>query len=93
MLLPKVEISVKDSPRIFSLLSAQTTDKDFSYLNGVQGQCIDRTEDWALRREREELLSQKIRDLEVIEAKSRQLENLANRLAKHLSPQIYSNIF
>ena len=29
----------------------------------------------------------------MIEAKSRQVENLANRQAKHLSPQIYSSIF
>lgn len=93
VLLPKVEISVSGEPRVFSLLSAHTSDRDFSYLNGVQGQFVDRTDEWALRREREELLSQKIKDRELIEEKSRQLENLANRLAKYLSPQIYSSIF
>lgn len=93
VLLPKVEIAVDGETRVFSLLSAQTSDADFSYLNGVQGQFVDRTDEWVLRREREELLSQKIRDRELIEEKSRQLENLANRLAKYLSPQIYSSIF
>ena len=93
VLIPKVEISLDGEERVFSLLSAQTTDANFSYLNGVQGQFVDRTDEWQLRREREELLSQKIRDRELIEEKSRQLESLANRLAKYLSPQIYNSIF
>lgn len=93
VLLPKVEISMDGEPRVFSLLSAHTSDANFSYLNGVQGQFVDRTDEWVLRREREELLSQKIRDQELIEEKSKQLESLANRLAKYLSPQIYSSIF
>ena len=62
-------------------------------MNGVQGQFVDRTEEWALRREREDLLEQKIRDRELIEEKTKQLENLATRLAKYLSPQIYQSIF
>ena len=37
------------------------------YLNAIQGQFIDRTEEWNLRREREEPLEQKIRDREVVE--------------------------
>jgi len=78
---------------MFSLLSTRTRDDSFSYLNGVQGQFVDRTEEWSLRREREELLDQKLRDREIIEAKSRQLEALATRLAKYLSPQIYQSIF
>lgn len=93
VLLPKVEISVNGEDRYFSLLSTFTQDSNFSYLNGIQGQFVDRTEEWNLRREREDLLNQKIRDRELIEEKSRQLENLANRLAKYLSPQIYSSIF
>jgi class 3 adenylate cyclase len=59
----------------------------------VQGQFVDRTAEWELRREREELLEQKIRDREIIEEKTRQLESLATRLAKYLSPQIYQSIF
>ena len=36
---------------------------------------------------------QKERDSEIIKEKSLQLENLATRLAKYLSPQIYQSIF
>jgi len=93
VLLPKVEISLGGENRVFSLLSARTIDDGFSYLNGVQGQFVDRTDEWTLRREREELLEQKIRDREIIEAKSHQLETLAKRLAKYLSPQVYTSIF
>jgi hypothetical protein len=75
------------------LLSTRTHDETFSYLNGVQGQFVDRTAEWHLRAEREELLEQKISDREVIEEKSRRLENLATRLAKCLSPQVYQSIF
>ena len=38
-------------------------------------------------------MDQKIRDREVIEEKSQRLENLATRLAKYLSPQVYQSIF
>ena len=93
VLIPQVPIIIDGEERIFSLLSTRTRNASFSYLNGVQGQFVDRTEEWALRREREELLEQKIRDRELIEQKSLQLENLATRLAKYLSPQIYQSIF
>lgn len=93
VLIPQVEITLEGETRVFSLLSAHTKDQDFSYLNGVQGQFVDRTAEWQLKREREELLEQKLRDREIIEEKSRQLENLATRLAKYLSPQIYRSIF
>ena len=93
VLLPKVEISANGEDRIYSLLSTFTQDADFSYLNGIQGQFVDRTAEWSLRKEREELLEQKLRDRELIEAKSQELQNLATRLAKYLSPQIYKSIF
>jgi class 3 adenylate cyclase len=93
VLIPQVHIRVNDTDRVYSLLSTKTADESFSYLNGVQGQFVDRTEEWQLRHEREELLEQKIQDREIIEAKSQQLENLAMRLAKYLSPQIYESIF
>ena len=93
VLIPKVPINIDGNEKIYSLLSTRTSNDSFSYLNGVQGQFVDRTEEWALRREREDLLEQKIRDREVIEQKTVQLENLANRLAKYLSPQIYQSIF
>ena len=93
VLIPQVNITINGEQRVYSLLSARTHDDSFSYLNGVQGQFVDRTAEWELRREREELLEQKIRDREIIEEKTRQLESLATRLAKYLSPQIYQSIF
>jgi class 3 adenylate cyclase len=93
VLIPAIHISIDGTDYVYSLLSARTHDDVFSYLNGVQGQFVDRTAEWHLRKEREELLEQKIRDREVIEEKSRRLENLATRLAKYLSPQVYQSIF
>ncbi|MGI9482881.1 MAG: adenylate/guanylate cyclase domain-containing protein [Hyphomicrobiales bacterium] len=93
VLIPQVHIAVDGKNHVFSLLSAKTKDDEFSYLNGVQGQFVDRTEEWKLKKEREELLDQKLRDQEIIEQKSKQLESLAMRLAKYLSPQIYASIF
>jgi adenylate cyclase len=93
VLIPAVHIRVDGEDRVFSLLSTRTKDDAFSYLNGVQGQFVDRTEEWHLRNEREELLEEKIRDREIIEEKSLRLEDLATRLAKYLSPQVYQSIF
>ncbi|WP_193369873.1 adenylate/guanylate cyclase domain-containing protein [Pelagibius marinus] len=93
VLIPEIHINLDGEDKVFSLLSTRTTDDVFSYLNGVQGQFVDRTAEWKLKRDREELLEQKIRDREIIEEKSRQLESLATRLAKYLSPQIYQTIF
>lgn len=93
ILIPEIEITIDGAPRVFSLLSTRTTDESFSYLNGVQGQFVDRTAEFKLRQERRELMEQKLRDREIIEEKSAQLENLAMRLAKYLSPQIYESIF
>jgi class 3 adenylate cyclase len=93
VLIPAVHIRIEGEDRVYSLLSTRTQDDGFSYLNGVQGQFVDRTAEWHLRQEREALLEQKIRDREIIEEKSRQLENLATRLAKYLSPQVYQSIF
>ena len=93
VLIPQIKIIIDGKERMFSLLSAKTKNKNFSYLNGIQGQFVDRTNEWALRKEREELILQKERDSEIIKEKSLQLENLATRLAKYLSPQIYQSIF
>lgn len=94
VLIPEILITDGDGDaRVFSLLSTYTQDANFSYLNGVQGQFVDRTTEYNLRKEREKLLEEKIRDREIIEEKSRQLESLANRLAKYLSPQVYNTLF
>jgi len=91
--LSKIQIDANGESRFYSLISARTVDDGFTYLNGIQGQFIDRTDEWNLRQEREELLEEKIRNREKIEEKNLQLENLAKRLAKYLSPQIYESIF
>jgi adenylate cyclase len=93
VLIPHIELRIDNQLRVYSLLSTHTSDDSFSYLNGVQGQFVDRTAEYELRREREALLEEKIRDRELIEDKTRQLESLANRLAKYLSPQIYAAVF
>ncbi len=93
VLIPQIQITVDGQERVYSLLSTFTRDDSFSYLNGVQGQFVDRTEEYQLRKERETLLEEKLRAQQIIEDKSRQLEQLANRLAKYLAPQIYESIF
>ena len=93
VLIPQILIKIDGEERIFSLLSAKTKSENFEYLNGVQGQFVDRTAEWELRKEREKLYEQSKIDNQIIEEKSAQLENLATRLAKYLSPQIYKSIF
>ena len=93
VLIPQISIRIDDSERIFSLLSTYTQDESFSYLNGVQGQFVDRTDEYQLRKEKEALLEEKLRAQKIIEEKSKQLEHLANRLAKYLAPQVYESIF
>ena len=56
VLIPQIKIIIDGEERMFSLLSAKTKNDHFSFLNGVQGQFVDRTNEWALRREREELM-------------------------------------
>jgi len=93
VLIPEIKISIDGKERIYLLLSTRTKNDSFTYLNGVQGQFVDRTVEFNLRKERQNLLDEKIRDREIIEEKSRQLASLAKRLAKYLSPQIYQSIF
>jgi len=93
VLIPEIIININDEDRVYSLLSTRTKNDSFTYLNGVQGQFVDRTAEFNLRKERQNLLDEKIRDREIIEEKSKQLESLATRLAKYLSPQIYQSIF
>ena len=93
VLIPRIKLMFNGHERLFSLLSTKTHDDQIPYLNGVQGQFVDRTEEWKLRKETEELLEQKLKNRVLIEEKTLQLENLANKLAKYLSPQIYQSIF
>ena len=93
VIIPKIEIKIEKEIKVYSLLSAYTENKDFPFLNGIQGQFVDRTDEYNLRREKEELLDQKLKDRELIEEKTKRLENIANRLSKYLSPQVYKSIF
>lgn len=93
VIIPKIEIKISDEIKVYSLLSTYTENKDFPFLNGIQGQFVDRTDEYNLRREKEELLDQKLKDRELIEEKTKRLENIANRLSKYLSPQVYKSIF
>ncbi len=93
VIIPKIEIKIDNEIKIYSLLSAYTENKEFPFLNGIQGQFVDRTDEYNLRREKEELLDQKLKDRELIEEKNKRLENIANRLSKYLSPQVYKSIF
>jgi len=93
VIIPRIEIIIDGQNKIFSLLSAYTYNDDLPYLNGIQGQFIDRTEEYKLRKEKEELLDQKLKDQLIIEDKTKKLEKIANRLSKYLSPQVYKSIF
>ena len=93
VLIPRIELNIEGEEKVYSLLSAVTTNQDFSFLNGIQGQFVDRTIEHKLRAEKEDLLDQKLRDQAIIEEKSMHLENIANRLAKYLSPQVNKSIF
>ena len=93
VIIPRIEIEINGEIKIFSLLSAHTKNQDFPYLNGVQGQFVDRTIEHQLRKEKEDLLDQKLKDQQTIEEKSKKLENIANRLSKYLTPQLYKSIF
>tara|TARA_B100000579_G_scaffold432403_1_gene449163 strand:+ start:444 stop:1730 length:1287 start_codon:yes stop_codon:yes gene_type:complete len=93
VLIPKVKILIENQERLFSLLSTKTKNKDFEYLNGIQGQFVDRTNEYKLTLERDQLIESQLNDKKLIEEKSKKLESLATRLAKYLSPQIYKNIF
>ncbi|MGI9363603.1 MAG: hypothetical protein ACR2O8_00325, partial [Rhizobiaceae bacterium] len=93
VLIPEVHIRIDGEDKVYSLLSAKTEDDSFGYLNGIQGQFVDRTNEWELKKEREQLLGQKLRQQEIIKEKSKRLESLASRLAQYLSPQVYQSIF
>ncbi len=93
VLIPKVKIIIDDKERLFSLLSTKTKNSDFDYLNGIQGQFVDRTNEHELTKQRDSLIEGQLKDKQIIEEKSKKLESLATRLAKYLSPQIYKNIF
>ena len=42
--IPKIELLINDENKVFSLLSTKTSNKTFGFLNGVQGQFVDITD-------------------------------------------------
>ena len=70
VIIPKIEINIDGKTKIYSLLSAYTENDNFPYLNGIQGQFVDRTAEWELRREREQLYEQSKIDNRIIEEKA-----------------------
>ena len=41
VLIPQISLVIEGEERVFSLLSTRTSDSNFSYLNGVQGQFVE----------------------------------------------------
>ena len=78
--IPHVPVMIEGKQRAFSLMSTRTHDEHFTYLNGVQGQFVDRTAEWELRREREALMEQH-RDLyrAVMEGRAEDARTLSGR--------------
>ena len=93
VLIPQIKIKINDEVRYFSLLSTNTKSAITDSLNGVQGQLIDRTAEIILKKENEKLISLNQEAYDSLKEKNTRLEEISNRLAKYLSPQIYKNIF
>ena len=91
--IPDLKITVQSKVKTYSLLSTYTKNSSFSYLNGVQGQLIDRTSEYELHAQNQKLLDQNKESNALLTEKSEKLETIANRLAKYLSPQVYQSIF
>ena len=93
VLIPRLEIIQGDDDRVFSLLSTKTESTNFSFLQGVQGQFVDRTQEDKLRREKDHLVEEQLKNQNIIKQKSERLEEISKRLASYLSPQVYDSIF
>ena len=93
VLIPQIKIKINDEVRYFSLLSTKTKSAITDSLNGVQGQLIDRTAEIILKKENEKLIDLNKEAYDSLKEKNKRLEEISNRLAKYLSPQIYKNIF
>ncbi|MEJ6610482.1 MAG: adenylate/guanylate cyclase domain-containing protein [Paracoccaceae bacterium] len=93
VLIPRLEIFNGDERRVFSLLSTRTTSSNFSFLQGIQGQFVDRTSEDQLRQDKELLLEEQLKNQDIIKQKSERLEEISKRLASYLSPQVFDSIF
>ena len=93
VLIPQIKVKINNEVRYFSLLSTKTKSSITDSLTGVQGQLIDRTAETILKEENEKLISLNQEAYDSLKEKNTRLEEISNRLAKYLSPQIYKNIF
>ena len=93
MKIPELYVTNSEGKKMYSFLATKTNHGIFPFLNGVQGQIIDRTEEYRLRQKNEALI-QKLEDSNgALDEKSRRLTSIAERLAKYLSPQVFENLF
>lgn len=90
---PEIKLIVNDEERYFSLFSTYTTDIHLSYLSGIQGQFIDRTNEVLLRLKAEKLAKELSEKQVKIDEQNENLTALSTKLAKYLSPQVYGSIF
>ena len=93
MKIPELYVTNSEGKKMYSFLATKTDHGIFPFLNGVQGQIIDRTEEYRLKQKNEALI-QKLEDSNgALDEKSRRLTSIAERLAKYLSPQVFENLF
>ena len=95
VLIPQIKIMLNGELRYFSLLSTKTKSPLTKFLNGIQGQLVDRTAETILKQENEKLISLNQEAYDSLKDKNAKLEKISNRLATvsytHLTlPTIYS---
>ena len=93
MKIPELYVTNSEGKKMYSFLATKTDHGIFPFLNGVQGQIIDRTEEYRLKQKNEALIQKLEKSNAALDEKSRRLTSIAERLAKYLSPQVFENLF
>ena len=93
MKIPELYVTNSEGKKMYSFLATKTDHEIFPFLNGVQGQIIDRTEEYRLKQKNEALIQKLEESNGALDEKSRRLTSIAERLAKYLSPQVFENLF
>jgi len=65
----------------------------FSFLQGLQGQIVDRTSQDQLRQDKELLLEEQLKNQDIIKQMGERLEEISKRQTSYLSPQVFDRIF
>ncbi len=86
--IPAIHITIDGEDRVYSLLSTRTKDESFSYLNCIQGQFVDRTEEWSLRNEREQLLERIYRAGDFLSQEHRERRRQLSLVGKHVEVNV-----